>query len=398
MTRRQFGVAAAFGFAGAASAQHDIGNHYPLIESLAVRNPSLSWLEPRFKKLKKWKQQAQGKYLELLHYRPAAVDPRAEVVRTEDRGSFTLEHITFQTTPAIRVPAFLLKPKKEGRLPAIVALHDHGGFYMWGKEKLVQLENEHPVLTEFKKRSYAGHSIAEDMARAGYLVIVIDMFYWGERRMLVPGDAEDWRERPATLTRERINAFNQRSGQNEPWMGRTIAATGGTWPGIMLWDDIRTVDYLVSRPDVDPNRIGCLGLSVGGLRSAYLAAADPRIKAAVVIGWMTSFPSQLREKIMYTIGPTKLIPGLYRYLDYPDIASLAMPAAMLVINGGKDQLFDSKGVQIAFQKLKDCYAKARIPDKVQCTLYPDAPHEFNEAMQEEAWRFLSRFVSASGPS
>ena len=106
----------------------------------------------------------------------------------------------FNTTPDLRVPAYVLVPKgpRPAPAPAIVALHDHGGFYLWGKEKLVEIDDEHPVLTEFKQRYYGGRSIATDLARQGYVVVVIDMFYWGERRMLLDDDPADWRERPAT--------------------------------------------------------------------------------------------------------------------------------------------------------------------------------------------------------
>jgi len=391
MTRRDF--ISAFGLASSLRGQ-DVGNHISFIESLAVSNPSLSWLEPRFTKLDKWKSEARAKYLELLHYSPAKVDARAEVLSTQRRDGFTLERIVFSTTPALRVPAFVLSPSGPSgkRYPAIVALHDHGGFYLWGKEKLVQVEGEHPVLAKFKATYYAGRNIAEDLARAGYVTIVIDMHYWGDRRMLVAGDAEDWRERPSSLTEARINQFNQRSSANEQLMARTIMTAGATWAGILLWDDIRTVDYLVTRPDVDAKRIGCVGLSVGGLRACYLTAADARVKAGVLGCWMTSFPTQLKDKVVNTIGHTKLIPGLYRYLDYPDIASLAMPSALLVINGGKDRLFEPAGVQASYQKLKACYGKAGMPERIQCSLYPDAPHEFNAAMQAEAWQWLARWV------
>jgi dienelactone hydrolase len=371
------------------------GNHYPLIESLAAPKARLSWLEPRFTRLKSWKREARAKYLELLRYAPAKLDsPRVEVIEKQDRGEYTLERILFSTTPALRVPAFVLAPKNpEGkRLPAIVALHDHGGFYMWGKEKLVRLDGEHPALTKFKASLYAGRSIAEDLARAGYVVAVIDMHYWGDRRMLLSDDAEDWRERPATMTEERVNAFDRRSNLNEQLMARSIYTAGATWAGIMAWDDIRTVDYLLTRSDVDPKRIGCAGLSLGAVRSIYLAAADPRIKVAVAVCWMTTFPSQLRDRIVNTVGFTKLIPGLYHELDYPDIASLAMPSPLLVIGGGKDQLFDPAGVQAAFEKLRACYRKAKIPERVQCSFYPDAPHEFNAEMQAEAWAFLRRWL------
>jgi hypothetical protein len=217
------------------------------------------------------------------------------------------------------------------------------------------------------------------------------MFYWGERRMLMPDDPADWRERAADISRERIAAFNQRASQNEQLVGRTIFAAGFTWAGVIFWDDIRSVDYLLTRPEVDPQRIGCVGLSVGGLRAANLAALDPRVKAAVAVGWMASFPAQLQRHIRNTIGHTKLVPGLYRFMDYPDVASLAMPSALLVINGSKDGLFEPGGVAASFDKLARCYKKAGIPDRIKTSLY-DAPHEFNGDMQQEAWAWLKRWV------
>jgi len=159
----------------------------------------------------------------------------------------------------------------------------------------------------------------------------------------------------------------------------------------MFWDDIRTVDYLLTRPEVDPKRIGCVGLSVGGLRSCHLAALDERIRAAVVVGWMASFPAQLKRHVNHTIGHTKLVPGLYRHLDYPDVAALAMPAALLVINGSRDTLFDPDGVQAAFAKLTACYEKAGVVEKFRAGLY-DTPHEFSAEMQREAWDWRRRWL------
>ena len=371
----------------------DVGSLFPFIQSQAVKGEfPLSFLNPRFRSLRSWKKTARGKLLELLHYAPPACNPAAETVERVDCGDYIREKVWFNTTPDVRVPAFVLVPKNApGRAPAIVALHDHGGFYLWGKEKIVEMTDEHPVLADFKRQYYGGRSIATELVRQGYVVVVIDMFYWGERRMLLDGDPADWRERPASLTRERIQAFNSRAGQSEQLVGRTIYTAGFTWPGVMFWDDVRTVDYLLTRPDVDPRRIGCVGLSVGGLRSCHLAALDERIRAAVVVGWMASFPAQLKKHIRNTIGHTKVVPGLYQHLDYPDVASLAMPRPMLVINGSKDGLFDLDGVKASFAKLNACYAKAGVPNHCGTRLY-ETPHEFNAAMQAEAWAWLKRFV------
>lgn len=371
----------------------DIGSLYPFIQSEAAHGEfPMSWLQPRFRNLKTWKRQARARLRELLHYAPPQCDPRPEVVERRDCGAYFQERIWFNTTPKLRVPAFVLIPK-HARFPApgVVALHDHGAFYLWGKEKLVEQASEPASLTAFKKQYYEGVSTASELARQGYVVIVIDMFYWGERRMILDGDAADWRERPDTIPPERVAKFNQRSGQSESLVGRSIYAAGGTWPGFIFWDDLRTVDYLVTRPEVDSKRLACVGLSVGGFRSCHLAALDDRIKAAVVVGWMTSFPHQLQHHVLNTIGHTMLVPGLYRDLDYPDVAALAAPSALLVINGRKDTLFHPDGVQAAFDKLTACYQKAGRSDRLAVRWY-DAPHEFNRQMQAEAWSWLNRWL------
>lgn len=403
MTRREFaqwmaasGVTAAAPLAAQAPAEatgSHIGSLYPLVQKLANRSPlELSFLRPEFSDLKPWKPRARSRVFEQMFYAPLSVDPAPRQIHREDRGDYFEEYLTFQTTPDIRVPAFVLIPKN-AKLPApgIVALHDHGGFYLWGKEKLVPHDGEHPALTEFRKRYYGGRSVPVELARQGYVVIVIDMFYWGERRMILDDDPDDFRERPSSMPRERINAFNRRAGQNEQLVARSLFTAGVSWPGVLLWDDIRTLDYLASRPEVDRNRLGCVGLSVGGYRSFLLAALDERIKAAVDVGWMTSFASQIKSHVINTVGLTFHLVGLYRYLDLPDLAALIAPRSLMVINGSQDRLFAPEGVKSAHEKIERIYRKAGALDHQRCRLF-DAPHEFNLDMQAEAFDWLKRWV------
>lgn len=379
--------------AGAATGPH-VGSLYRFVQQQADRSSlELSFLRPEFRDLETWQTRARATVLERLFYAPPAVAPAADVSRREDRGDYVQEYLTFQTTPDLRVPAYVLIPKK-AKLPApgIVALHCHGGFYVWGKDKLVEVDNEHPALTEYKHELYQGKSIATELVRRGNVVIIVDALYWGERRMLLDEDPPSYRD-PQRMTKAEVADFNRRSQQSEQLVARSLFTAGITWPGVLLWDDLRTVDYLASRPEVDAQRLGCVGLSLGGYRSFLLAALDPRIKVAVDVGWMTSFASQIGRHVIHTIGFTFHIAGLYRYLDLPDLAALIAPRALLVINGAKDSLFAPEGVQAAFEKIGACFHKAGASDRQRCRLY-DAPHEFNRQMQDEAFAWIARSIGA----
>jgi hypothetical protein len=151
-----------------------IGTIYPFVAAQAAkRDYPLSFLNERFTDVNAWKREARRKFFDLLLYEPERVEPQPKMLERGDCGDFWRERVTFRTTPEIRVPAYVLIPK-HAKLPApgIVALHDHGGFYLWGKEKLIALPGEHATLTEFKKQYYGGMSIADELARQGHLVVM----------------------------------------------------------------------------------------------------------------------------------------------------------------------------------------------------------------------------------
>ena len=177
----------------------DVGSLYPFVQSQAVKGEfPLSFLQPRFTDVPAWKRQARGKLLELLHYAPAPCDPRPEVVERVDRGDYVRETVHFNTTPDLRVPAYVLVPKEPAcPRPAsspctTTAASTSGARRSWSRPS-----DEHPGPDRLQAAVLRRPtSIATDLARAGYVVVVIDMFYWGERRMLLDDDPADWRERP----------------------------------------------------------------------------------------------------------------------------------------------------------------------------------------------------------
>src|SRR5215831_18720883 len=126
-----------------------------------------------------------------------------------------------------------------------------------------------------------------------------------------------------------LRNLNNQCRLKEAMLVKGLTFAGTTWPGIVFWDDIRTVDYLVTRPEVDPKRIGCVGVSMGGYRSAYLAALDQRVRAACVTGFMSAVRPMLKAHLD-THSWVHFLPGLHRFLDLPDVATLAAPRALMV--------------------------------------------------------------------
>ena len=379
----------------------DLPNFHPMMAWLAREHaPKLSFLDPQWQSLEAWKTAARAVLRDRLGYAPAALPLQAGLVRREERDGFTLEVVNISATPAYHIPAHVLVPKNaRGKLPAVLALHCHSAHYTWGHEKVLSSPGEPAALTQFRNGTY-GRPWAEALARRGFLVIAIDAFYFGARRLRVEDlapdrvfpemrDACNTARRAAPGSPEWIAATDRVCSFYEHHTAKAITATGATWPGIHVWDDMRTVDYLLSRPDVDPNRIGCAGLSGGGFRAAMTIAADSRIKAACVTGWMTEFAHQLRHHLRHTW--MIYTPGLYRSLDLPDAAALHAPGALLVQQCRRDDLYPMSGMQAAVDKLTKIYAKAGWPEKFRGTFY-DAPHCFNPRMQDEAFDWLEQWL------
>lgn len=380
----------------------DLGDLYVLIAWLKDQNPPrLSFLDPKWKSLSAWKRAARPVFLEHLSYAPKPLPLSAEVVSREERDGFTIETVRISATPAYDIPAKVLVPNSgKRRLPGVLALHCHSGQYVWGHEKVLSSPQDSPALIEFRDRTY-GRPYAELLARRGFVVVAIDALYFGARRLHVesleaataPGDVKESLEALSALksgTREWIAAVNSLCSRYEHLTAKTIFAAGATWPGLLTWDDMRSVDYLCSRPEVDSRRIGCLGLSLGGLRTAHLIAADPRIKAACVTGWMPEFGELLRNHIRHHTWMA-YIPGLYSSLDLPDAAALIAPGALLVQQCSRDNLYPMSAMQGGVNKLKEIFAKAGIPERFRGSFH-DEPHSFRPAMQDEAFAWLERWL------
>lgn len=369
----------------------DAGNLFSTIEALAPPAAyPLSFLQPRFRSVEEWRRQARAAVLAALGPAPARVAPQAETVaRFEERG-IVFEKILFSTAPGVRVPAYLLRRRDlKTPAPAVVDLHSHGGMFLFGKEKVIDFGGNHPAMREYHEVNYGGRPTATELARRGYVVITIDAFPFGERRYVAPGGLPAAWDR-AKLSLEEVNRLNAQCRARESTIVKTLTYAGLTWPGVTAWDDIRTVDYLCTRPEVDARRIGCVGVSFGGWRSLFLGALDDRIRACCIAGFMSTVRPMMRAH-MDTHSFVHFLPALHREMDLPDVAGLRAGRPLMVLQCRNDALFPPEGMQASVDQLERIYAKAGGRDRFTARFY-DGPHRFDTAMQDDAFDWLDRWL------
>jgi dienelactone hydrolase len=337
-----------------------------------------------------WARQARKLLAEGLHYDPGKLELNAAITARWETESFVRETIEFNTTPWFRVPGYFYVPKNVPLpAPALVVFHEWGGPILFGADR-VSGEPVHPAIVEHRQRNSSGRALADWFASHGYAVIVIDAYHFGRRapRGLngLPGDYD-----PAKLDEATLKRYDSLV-RDSLYLGvRQLNWAGTTWAGVNYGDDSRCVDYLLSRKEVDPNRIGCTGLSGGGWRTNMLAALEPRIQAAVSVGWMTTGDAQQPYNVSGAIGTFCLLPGVWNRLDIPDLIAMAAPKAVMVVSGRKDALFPPLGQRQAAEQIADAYAWANCSERFR-DYAPDKEHCYDAEIQNEALAWFDKHL------
>lgn len=295
-----------------------------------------------------------------------------------------------------RTHAWFFRPKGVSEpLPAVLALHDHGGFKWFGKEKIARGPQEPPdFIVQFFCKYYGGRAWANALAKEGFAVLVHDVFLWGTRRF--PYDeihpyAREIAEigmaqhPPADGTPPEIALYHAAANQHEHIVAKYLNLLGTCLAGVVSREDRIAFNYLLSRSEVDPARAGCLGLSGGGNRSVLLRGSHPGVRAAGVVGLMSTYEGLLDHNINHT---WMLYPALWsREGDWPDIAACRAPLPLLVQYDEQDDLFTPEGMRAADQRLREHYARAGMPQAYMGQFYP-GPHKFDLEMQKAAFDWL----------
>lgn len=341
--------------------------------------------------------ETQEKVKDALAFSQSAEFPQdVNIEKHWERDGVIGEEITWSVGYGPRSAAWLLHPAGQGPWPGVIALHDHGGFKYYGKEKIADgPDGAIEMLAQFRSQYYAGRAFANELAREGFAVLVPDAFLWGSRKIPLENMSSSERDMGMLVCNnslqsypEEIFKYNISSGYNEHTIAKYCNIIGTTLAGIISYEDRCAVEYLIGRKDICTGHIGCIGLSGGGLRSTLLNATCKNIKAAVVVGLMSTYQGLLDHNVFSHTW--MLFPhGWGIHGDWPDLAACRAPSPMLVQYDLDDGLFTVEGMKDADKKLASLYRMVDA-EKNYCGEFYQGPHKFDLEMQTSAFAWLRK--------
>lgn len=292
---------------------------------------------------------------------PAKTPLNAKTVRTVNKEGYRIEHIVFESQPGFYVTASLFIPaalKKREKAPAIIYCSGHAA-------------------QGYRSKVY--QQVIGNLVRKGFIVFAFDPVGQGER----------------------LEYFDSAKGGSaiggptaeHSYPGSQAFISGGSQARFMIWDGIRSVDYLLTRKEIDPERIGITGRSGGGTQSAYIAAFDERIKAAAPECYITNF-----TRLLQSIGPQdaeqNFPGGISRGIDHGDLLIVRAPKPALMITTTRD-MFSIQGARETAQSVSRVYEALGAPANFGM-VEDDAPHASTRKNREAMYAFFQRHLNKEG--
>jgi len=272
-----------------------------------------------------------------------------EYICEKDCGTYTLETYILDLNGIELVPAFIAKPKNAtGKLPCMIYNHYHGGKYHIGKNEFV---------TDDRPYIY-GEPYSKVLTDLGYIAVCIDCWNFGER-----------------------------SGRDEGELFKEMLWKGQVLWGMMVYDYLRSVDYVLTRDDVDASRIGTMGLSLGSTAAWWLAALDERIKVTVDLCCATDFEELINIRNLNGHGIYYYVPALLKHFTASDIMALIAPRKRFSLNGKYDALTPLKGLHKIDENMKEVYTGYGKPENWRMMI-DNCGHMETAQMRTEIIKFL----------
>jgi hypothetical protein len=292
---------------------------------------------------------------------PAKTPLNPRVTGVLHKPGFRVEKVIYESQPGLHVTAGLFVPEGlQGRAPAILFCSGHSDSGFRGPAYLTMIVN---------------------LVRKGFVVLAFDPIGQGER----------WSYFDSATGRNEFGVGN--STREHTRVGSQCLLTGDTLARYMIWDGIRSVDYLLTRAEVDPARLGITGRSGGGTQTAFIAAFDDRLKAAAPENYITEYEPLL--KMRGPQDPEQNLPGsLARGFDQADLLHVRAPRPTLIIATTRD-IFNIEGTRAVFAETQRSYAAVGQPDAVSITI-DDAEHESTLKNREATYGFFRKYLDLPG--
>lgn len=287
-----------------------------------------------------------------------------QVLEARRFPGYTRHRVVYDTAPDIAVPAYLLVPAGDGPFAAVVALHGHG----YGKDEIVGIEWDGG-----ERRGDPGYQkdFALRLVERGFVVLAPEQVAFGERR------------EPEAVAQGPDACSCRKAAFHALMLGKTLL-------GLRVWDVMRAVDYLAQRPEVDAERIGCMGISGGGMTALFSAALDERLRAVVVSGYLNTFRASI---LAVPHCECNYVPELLRDAEMYDIAGLIAPRPLLAEHGTEDSIFPIDATHLALRELRRAYALLGAADRLDADVFA-GPHEISGA---KAYDWLGRWLQPPAP-
>jgi dienelactone hydrolase len=329
----------------------------------------LAWRAQNLAEWATWRAALQTRLIARLGGFPNERPPLDPVVlETTDLADYRQEKVVFQSEPGLYTPCYVLTPHtaKPPYRP-VIALHGHGS---GGAAHVIGLTRG-ATTRQAEEEHIARHNYdyGRQLAQRGFMVFALEQRGFGERMEPHPGmitGGELWQSSCRAL------AF-------------TALLLGKTLLGLRVWDVMRTIDYIHSRPEPLIKGVGCLGLSGGGTTTLFATAVEPRITVSILSGAFGSF----RSSIMSTIHcECNYLPGILQDAEMADIAALIAPRPLLIENGTEDPIFPVTETKAACQEVAKAYALLGVAERLEQDIFVGG-HQFRG---NKAFDWLDRWL------
>ncbi len=301
------------------------------------------------KQAEAWQRELRAKVVELLGgFSEPRTPPRAQWLDTCECRAFKREKFVFESRPGVGVLAYLITPPNSRRpLPVVICIPGHGR----GVDDIVGID-EHG-LDRTERRGYQ-YDFALQVAEHGMAAVAIEPMAFGCRR-----DA-------ATIAKG-ASAY-----ACQPVAGSALLL-GETMIGWRVFDVMRTIDWIESRPALDARKVGCIGISGGGTCALFSAAVDTRIQATLVSGYLNTFRACIMSM---SHCMDNYVPGILKWAEMYDVAGLIAPRRLFSEAGDRDPIFPATAARESFERVKKIYQVFGAPDAVQQEIFSGV-HEFH---------------------